>query len=133
MADLKKQLKDFKTIENSMDGNEYVFVSQNGNTRKTTINDVKNFAIGTEDMGTSATTIKGAIKEINKNINGLNIKNKFLFDDILGICGHIENNCNDNYTEYGFKYYRTDFGWDWIEKERGEFMIILYVMKSFKI
>ena len=36
MADLKKQLKDFKTIENSMDGNEYVFVSQNGNTRKNT-------------------------------------------------------------------------------------------------
>ena len=63
MAGLKKQLKDFKTIENSMDGNEYVFVSQNGNTRKTTINDVKKFTIGTEDMGTSATTIKGAIKE----------------------------------------------------------------------
>ena len=34
MADLKKQLKDFKTIENSIRGNEYVFVSQNGNTRK---------------------------------------------------------------------------------------------------
>ena len=58
MADLKKQLKDFKTIENSINGNEYVFVSQNGNTRKTTINDVKNFTIGTEDMGTTATTIK---------------------------------------------------------------------------
>ena len=119
MAGLKKQLKDFKTIENSIDGNEYVFVSQNGNTRKTTINDVKKFTIGTEDMGTSATTIKGAIKEINKNINGLNIKNKFLFDDILGICGHRENYCKNNFAEYGFKYYRTDFGWDWIEKERG--------------
>ena len=71
MADLKKQLKDFKTIENSINGNEYVFVSQNGNTRKTTINDVKNFAIGTEDMGTSATTIKGAIKEHEEGINNI--------------------------------------------------------------
>ena len=71
MADLKKQLKDFKTIENSIGGSEYVFVSQNGKTRKTTINDVKNFAIGTEDMGTSATTIKGAIKEHGEGINNI--------------------------------------------------------------
>ena len=71
MAGLKKQLKDFKTVENKINGNEYVFVSQNGNTRKTTINDVKNFAIGTEDMGTSATTIKGAIKEHEEGINNI--------------------------------------------------------------
>lgn len=118
MADLKKQLKDFKTIENSIDGNEYVFVSQNGNTRKTTINDVKKFTVGTEDMGTSATTIKGAIKEtttqldtiIQKNSNGLlidisekikgasiylpssDVSNEAQFINILNKCK--DSNCN---------------------------------------
>ncbi|MEX0084640.1 hypothetical protein AB2T90_19600, partial [Clostridium butyricum] len=38
--------------------------------------------IGTENMGTSATTLKGAVKELgsqmNENTNGINTINKFL-------------------------------------------------------
>ena len=63
MADSKKQLKDFKTIENSIRGNEYVFVSQNGNTRKTTINDIKKFTIGSSGSGTGSGSSASAVAE----------------------------------------------------------------------
>lgn len=96
MADLKKQLKDFKTVENKINGNEYVFVSQNGNTRKTTINDIKNFAIGTgdigtEDMGTSATTIKGAIKEHEEGINNITTQLETITQNIAEANNNISN------------------------------------------
>ena len=64
MANLKKQLKDFKTIENSIRGNEYVFVSQNGNTRKTTINDIKKFTIGSGSSSSTSAVSERKFKPI---------------------------------------------------------------------
>ena len=69
MADLKKQLKDFKTIENSIRGNEYVFVSQNGNTRKTTINDIKKF-IGSNSSSGSGSSASAVAERKFKPVFG---------------------------------------------------------------
>ena len=63
-----RQLPDFLTAENDIDGQELAYIAQNGKTRKSTLQKIKEFIIGTTTMGTSATDITGAVKEINDKV-----------------------------------------------------------------
>lgn len=63
-----KQLPDFLTAENELDGNEPVYIAQSGKTRKTLLSKIKDFIIGTTSMGTTATDVTGAVKELNDKI-----------------------------------------------------------------
>ena len=66
------QLKDF-VLAKSLDGTEKVYISQNDNTRSTTINEIGNNLLGNEQLETNALNIKGAINELNKNIDELDL------------------------------------------------------------
>ncbi|MBS5983852.1 MAG: hypothetical protein KIC67_14705 [Clostridium butyricum] len=74
------KLPDFITAENELDGQEHVYIAQGGKTRKTLLQKIKEFVIGTTTMGTTATDITGAIAEhtsqLNKNTNAIEILNK---------------------------------------------------------
>ena len=89
------KLPDFITAENELDGQEHVYIAQGGKTRKTLLQKIKEFVIGTNTMGTTATDVTGAVKELNdkigstekegsviaqmnENTNGINTINKFL-------------------------------------------------------
>lgn len=76
------KLPDFITAENELDGQEHVYIAQGGKTRKTLLQKIKEFVIGTTTMGTTATDITGAIAEhtsqLNENTNGINTINNFL-------------------------------------------------------
>lgn len=63
-----KQLIDFISAENDLDGNEPVYIAQGGKTRKTLLQKIKEFIIGTTTMGTTATDVTGAVKELNDKI-----------------------------------------------------------------
>lgn len=63
-----KQLTDFLTAENALDGNEPVYIAQDGKTRKTFLQKIKEFVIGTANMGTEATDVTGAVAEINTKV-----------------------------------------------------------------
>lgn len=63
-----KQLIDFITAENELDGQETVYIAQGGKTRKTLLQKIKEFIIGTNTMGTTATDVTGAVKELNDKI-----------------------------------------------------------------
>lgn len=63
-----KQLIDFITAENELDGQEPVYIAQGGKTRKTLLQKIKEFIIGTNTMGTTATDVTGAVKELNDKI-----------------------------------------------------------------
>lgn len=68
-----KKLVDFITAENALDGNEDVYIAQGGKTRKTLLQKIKDFVIGTSSMGTTATDVTGAVKEINDKIGEINV------------------------------------------------------------
>lgn len=74
------KLPDFITAENELDGQEHVYIAQGGKTRKTLLQKIKEFVIGTTTMGTTATDITGAIAEhtsqLNENANDIEILNK---------------------------------------------------------
>ncbi|MBZ5748542.1 hypothetical protein, partial [Clostridium butyricum] len=57
------KLPDFITAENELDGQEHVYIAQGGKTRKTLLQKIKEFVIGTNTMGTTATDVTGAIAE----------------------------------------------------------------------
>lgn len=62
------QLKDFKKAELELSGEEEVFISQKDKTRNTLLSKIKDFIIGTNTMGTTATDVTGAVKELNDKI-----------------------------------------------------------------
>ena len=47
-----RQLPDFLTAENELNGQEVAYIAQNGKTRKSTLQKIKEFIIGTVVMGT---------------------------------------------------------------------------------
>lgn len=59
-----KQLPEFLTAENDLDGNEPVYIAQGGKTRKTLLSKIKEFIIGTTALTTTDKTITGAIEEV---------------------------------------------------------------------
>lgn len=59
-----KQLPEFLTAENDLDGNEPVYIAQGGKTRKALLQKIKEFIIGTTALTTTDTTVTGAIKEV---------------------------------------------------------------------
>lgn len=63
------KLPDFITAENELDGQEHVYIAQGGKTRKTLLQKIKEFVIGTATMGTTATDITGAIAEHTSHLN----------------------------------------------------------------
>lgn len=63
------KLPDFITAENELDGQEHVYIAQGGKTRKTLLQKIKEFVIGTTTMGTTATDITGAIAEHTSQLN----------------------------------------------------------------
>lgn len=63
------KLPDFITAENELDGQEHVYIAQGGKTRKTLLQKIKEFVIGTATMGTTATDITGAIAEHTSQLN----------------------------------------------------------------
>lgn len=69
------KLPDFITAENELDGQEHVYIAQGGKTRKTLLQKIKEFVIGTTTMGTTATDITGAIAEHTSQLNDMT-KNK---------------------------------------------------------
>lgn len=82
------KLPDFITAENELDGQEHVYIAQGGKTRKTLLQKIKEFVIGTTTMGTTATDITGAIAEHTSQLNEKVNKTAII------------NNCN--VTEEGF-------------------------------
>lgn len=63
------KLPDFVTAENALDGSEAVYIAQDGKTRKTFLQKIKDFIIGTTTMGTTATDVTGAVAEIKKSVD----------------------------------------------------------------
>lgn len=63
------KLPDFITAENELDGQEHVYIAQGGKTRKTLLQKIKEFVIGTATMGTTANDITGAIAEHTSQLN----------------------------------------------------------------
>nr|WP_321026280.1 hypothetical protein [Clostridium neonatale] len=61
-----KQLPEFITAENNLDGQEPVYIAQGGKTRKTLLSKIKDFIIGTTALTTTDKTVTGSIEEINK-------------------------------------------------------------------
>jgi len=70
-----KQLLDFLTAENDLDGNELVYIAQSGKTRKSTLQKIKEFIIGTATLLTTDKTPTGAINELNKKIGNVDVEN----------------------------------------------------------
>lgn len=70
-----KQLIDFITAENALDGTEPVYIAQGGKTRKTLLSKIKEFIIGTTTMGTTSTDVTGAVKEINDKVGTIDVEN----------------------------------------------------------
>lgn len=64
-----KQLPDFLTAENDLDGNELVYIAQSGKTRKSTLQKIKEFIIGTATLLTTDKTPIGAINELKEGID----------------------------------------------------------------
>lgn len=63
------QLKDFLLAENTLDGKEYAFISQNDKTRKINLDSLKEFIVGTGTLLTSdQSSIINAINEIQQAI-----------------------------------------------------------------
>ena len=65
------KLPDFITAENELDGQEHVYIAQGGKTRKTLLQKIKEFVIGTNTMGTTATDVTGAIAEHTSHLNDI--------------------------------------------------------------
>lgn len=63
------QLKDFVTAENDLDGQEYAYISQATKTRKTTLQKIKEFVVGTAALLTADKTVNGAINELKQGID----------------------------------------------------------------
>lgn len=70
------KLPDFITAENELDGQEHVYIAQGGKTRKTLLQKIKEFVIGTATMGTTATDITGAIAEHTSQLNDIALYNE---------------------------------------------------------
>lgn len=88
------KLPDFITAENELDGQEHVYIAQGGKTRKTLLQKIKEFVIGTATMGTTATDITGAIAEHTSQLNDIakNINGWIVYNDIteLGLVSGTE-------------------------------------------
>ena len=63
-----KQLPEFLTAENDLDGQEPVYIAQGGKTRKALLSKIKEFIIGTTALTTTDKTVTGSIEEINKKV-----------------------------------------------------------------
>ena len=66
-----KQLPEFLTAENDLDGQEPIYIAQGGKTRKTTLQKIKEFIIGTAALLTTDKTPTGAINELKDGVDNL--------------------------------------------------------------
>lgn len=65
------KLPEFLQAENELDGNELVYIAQNSKTRKTTLQKIKEFIIGTAALLTTDKTPTGAINELKDGVDDL--------------------------------------------------------------
>lgn len=65
------KLPEFLQAENELDGNELVYIAQNSKTRKTTLQKIKEFIIGTAALLTTDKTPTGAINELKDGVDNL--------------------------------------------------------------
>lgn len=79
MADLKIQLKDFTTIERGLDGEEYVYISQDDKTRKVALKSIKDF------IGGTSRDIENIEKDITKLNNLIGDFNNIEITDVTNI------------------------------------------------
>lgn len=80
------KLPDFITAENELDGQEHVYIAQGGKTRKTLLQKIKEFVIGTATMGTTANDITGAIAEHTSQLNEkANLSDVKIFTSLVDI------------------------------------------------
>ncbi len=93
-----KQLTDFLTAENALDGNEPVYIAQGGKTRKTLLSKIKDFIIGTTNMGTTATDVTGAIAEIKGSVDS----NTSQLNDMANNISILQNNKEDKISDSGW-------------------------------
>ncbi|MCI3009014.1 beta-galactosidase [Clostridium butyricum] len=103
MESYEVQLKDFKKAEQELTGKERVFISQDNNTRSTTIDEIR----------------KPLAEQLNDNTQLLN--DTFpLIENYLGICSSIIDEQKVSLmNECGYSYLRIDLSWDIIEHEKG--------------
>lgn len=66
-----KQLPEFLTAENDLDGQEPIYIAQGGKTRKTTLQKIKEFVVGTAALLTTDKTPTGAINELKDGVDNL--------------------------------------------------------------
>lgn len=89
-----KQLPEFLTAENDLDGNEPVYIAQGGKTRKTLLSKIKEFIIGTTALTTTDKTITGAIEEVKGIVDVNSTSLKDLANPSLLINGDFRNPVN---------------------------------------
>lgn len=65
------KLPEFLQAENELDGNELVYIAQNSKTRKTTLQKIKEFVVGTATLLTTDKTPTGAINELKDGVDNL--------------------------------------------------------------
>jgi len=65
------KLPEFLQAENELDGDELVYIAQNSKTRKTTLQKIKEFIIGTTALLTTDKTPTGAINELKDGVDNL--------------------------------------------------------------
>lgn len=65
------KLTEFLQAENELDGNELVYIAQNSRTRKTTLQKIKEFVVGTAALLTTDKTPTGAINELKDGVDNL--------------------------------------------------------------
>lgn len=92
-----RQLPDFLTAENDLDGQEPVYIAQGGKTRKTLLSKIKEFIIGTTELTTTDKSISGAIEEVKEiaDNNTTQLKEKANKTDVEGLQGVVKYGDNE--------------------------------------
>lgn len=94
-----RQLPDFLTAENDLDGQEPVYIAQGGKTRKTLLSKIKEFIIGTTELTTTDKSISGAIEEVKEIADNNTTQLNHLANPSILINGDFRNPVNQRKTE----------------------------------
>lgn len=119
-----KQLPEFLTAENDLDGNEPVYIAQGGKTRKTLLSKIKEFIIGTTALTTTDKTITGAIEEVKGIVDVNSTSLNALANPSLLINGDFRNPVNQRRkSSYNVNGEYTIDRWRFINDNNGTMTI----------
>ena len=93
-----KQLPEFLTAENDLDGQEPVYIAQGGKTRKALLSKIKDFIIGTTALTTTDKTVTGSIEEIKEKVEDNTTQLNENTQNINNLKGYAEYNISASIT-----------------------------------